>query len=126
MKVEQKFPNIIYKGVKFKEELTKALNRSALCIIPSLVPEGFGRVSLEAQACGCPVVCNAIGGLPETLIEGETGYVVNHMTHKNLATTIIDLLLDTNRLQSMSIKAAEYAQKFPVKNAAHDFMKMLI
>ena len=126
IKVEQKFPNILIKGAKTKEELTKALNRSVLCIVPSLVPEGFTRVSIEALACGCPVVCNAVGGLPETLIDGETGYVINHMTHENLASMLIDLLSDINRLASMSIKAAEHAKRFSVENSAHAFMQMVV
>jgi glycosyltransferase involved in cell wall biosynthesis len=36
--------------------------------------EPFGLVSLEAQACGCPVIVAAEGGLPETIIDGVTGW----------------------------------------------------
>lgn len=38
--------------------------------------EPFGLAALEAQACGCPVVVSAEGGLPETIIDGVTGYAV--------------------------------------------------
>jgi len=38
--------------------------------------EAFGRVSIEAQAMGRPVVVHRVGGLPETLIEGRTGWSV--------------------------------------------------
>jgi glycosyltransferase involved in cell wall biosynthesis len=38
--------------------------------------EPFGLASLEAQACGCPVVVAAEGGLPETIIAGATGWAV--------------------------------------------------
>lgn len=41
-----------------------------LLVVPSIYPEPFGRVSIEAQACGTPVICSAIGGLPETLSTG--------------------------------------------------------
>ena len=43
---------------------------------PSLVPEGFGRTSVEAQAMGRPVIAARNGGLPETLVDGETGWLV--------------------------------------------------
>jgi glycosyltransferase involved in cell wall biosynthesis len=38
--------------------------------------EAFGRVSIEAQAMGRPVVVHRVGGLPETLLEGRTGWSV--------------------------------------------------
>jgi glycosyltransferase involved in cell wall biosynthesis len=44
--------------------------------IPSIVNEAFGRVSLEAQACGIPVLCSNNGGLPETLQPGITGLLL--------------------------------------------------
>jgi glycosyltransferase involved in cell wall biosynthesis len=46
-----------------------------LLLVPSR-SESFGRISIEAQACGTPVVCYAVGGLPETVLEGHGGYVV--------------------------------------------------
>lgn len=42
-----------------------------------LEPEALGIVSLEAQACGLPVVVGDSGGAPETVIDGETGWVVD-------------------------------------------------
>lgn len=42
-----------------------------------LEPEALGIVSLEAQACGLPVVVGNSGGAPETVIDGETGWVVD-------------------------------------------------
>jgi glycosyltransferase involved in cell wall biosynthesis len=44
--------------------------------IPSRVLESFGRVSIEAQACGVPVLASRLGGLPETLLEGDTGLLL--------------------------------------------------
>ena len=39
-----------------------------VAIVPSLVPETFGRTSVEAQAMGCPVILSDIGALPETVV----------------------------------------------------------
>ncbi len=39
-----------------------------VALVPSLVPETFGRTSIEAQAMGCPVILSDIGALPETII----------------------------------------------------------
>ncbi|WP_338863183.1 glycosyltransferase family 4 protein [Myxococcus stipitatus] len=44
--------------------------------MPSEWVEPFGRVSIEAQACGVPVLASRIGGLPETMLEGESGLLL--------------------------------------------------
>ena len=46
-----------------------------LLVCPS-IREPFGTVVLEAQARGCPVVCSGVDGLPEIVLHGKTGFVV--------------------------------------------------
>jgi len=125
MSIQRNNPEILYKGAQHKQELSIAFNRSKLCIVPSLIPEGFTRVSIEAQACGCPVVCSDAGGLPETLLHRETGYVIDHICPDNLASTLIDLLSDASHLKAMSGKAAEHAAKYSVENSTHAFMQVV-
>lgn len=50
-----------------------AMDMLAMC---SVGGETFGRVSVEAQACGVPVLCSNNGGIPETLIPGVTGILL--------------------------------------------------
>lgn len=50
-----------------------AMDMLAMC---SVATETFGRVSVEAQACGVPVLCSNMGGIPETLQAGVTGILL--------------------------------------------------
>lgn len=49
---------------------------STVVVSPSLVPEGFGRVPIEAQAMGRPVIATDHGGTRETILRDETGWLV--------------------------------------------------
>ncbi|MCM8787206.1 MAG: glycosyltransferase family 4 protein [Candidatus Omnitrophica bacterium] len=52
------------------------LRQAKVCVVPSVWEEPFGRVALEAQFLGIPVVATKQGGLPEIVIDKKTGYLV--------------------------------------------------
>lgn len=58
------------------DDMPAAYMLADVVVVPSLEPEAFGRVCVEAQAMGRPVVASAHGGARETVIEGETGWLV--------------------------------------------------
>jgi glycosyltransferase involved in cell wall biosynthesis len=57
-------------------DLPAAYACASLVLSPSQVPEGFGRVPVEAEACGVPVIATALGATSETVRQGETGWLV--------------------------------------------------
>ncbi len=56
--------------------MNEAYQLSHLVVVPSIKPESFGRVAIEAQAMGLAVVATDHGGARETIIQNETGYLV--------------------------------------------------
>jgi glycosyltransferase involved in cell wall biosynthesis len=72
---------------RVSDEQVRDLYRSAaLVLLPG--EEDFGIVPLEAQACGSPVVALGRGGAVETVVNGETGMLVNEQTGEAFAAAI--------------------------------------
>jgi len=59
-----------------REDLIHLHSHATVFVCPS-VYEPFGLVILEAMACETPVVASRVGGIPEIVVEGETGYLVD-------------------------------------------------
>jgi glycosyltransferase involved in cell wall biosynthesis len=57
-------------------DMPAAFAAAWLTVIPPIEPEAFGRVSIEAQAMGCPVIVSDLGGVPETLPRSRAGAVL--------------------------------------------------
>jgi len=76
-----------------------------------LEPEALGIVFLEAQACAHPVLVGDSGGAPETVLHGETGYVVDPFNPLAIAARAVDLLSDLDRARSMGEKGRAWVER---------------
>lgn len=74
--------------------LSQFYSSSDIVIFPSIYPEPFGRVALEAMFFGKPVVASRVGGIPEVVDDKETGLLVSPDNPEELAESIITLVRD--------------------------------
>ena len=69
-------------------DMPAAYMMASIVVCPSTDPEGFGRVPVEAQAMGRPIIASNHGGATETVIHGQTGWLVKPGSSEELAQAI--------------------------------------
>jgi glycosyltransferase involved in cell wall biosynthesis len=86
------------------DDLLRLYQRADLFVLPTLA-DCFGNASIEAMATGLPVITTAIGGVPDIVDEGRTGFLLAPGDRRNLARTL-ERLLDNAPLRAMMGEAA--------------------
>ena len=102
-------------------DLDEAYRRCAVVAVPSLWPEPFGLVGLEAMMNARPVVASRTGGIQEWLVHGETGYLVKPGDPGSLSEALERLLADPGlswQMGRMGRKAA--LERFTVEQHLSD------
>ncbi|TCN62204.1 glycosyltransferase [Acetobacteroides hydrogenigenes] len=86
--------------------------------------ESFGVSALEAQSCGIPVVVSTVGGLPEVVKDGVTGYIVDNCNVEEAAKKVEDLLFNPNKAL-LKEKCREFvAQKYNWNISVENMIKI--
>jgi glycosyltransferase involved in cell wall biosynthesis len=73
--IEEKNLSGIVRIVDNCTDMPAAYYLSSIVVAPSIIPEGFGRTPIEAQAMGRPVIASDYGGFKETVIHKQTGWL---------------------------------------------------
>ncbi|SDK79051.1 Glycosyltransferase involved in cell wall bisynthesis [Maridesulfovibrio ferrireducens] len=79
---------------------------------------------MEAMACGLPVVTFRTGGIPEQVVEGETGLIADYMNQEQF-TQSLGMLMDRPSLcKAMSMKAAQHGRSFKVEKMVDSYARL--
>lgn len=114
--------DVLFVGQLTFEELRDWYASSKVVVVPS-VSEGLPRVVLEAQAMKTPVIAYKVGGIPEALIDGETGYLVRKGDIRGLSERMKELLSDEHKRVQMGEagrKLVEEKFSIPALVARHE------
>jgi glycosyltransferase involved in cell wall biosynthesis len=84
----------------YRDDVADVINAADVVVLPSYC-EGLPRVLLEAGLVGKPVVSTKVDGIPELVIDGETGILVEPGNREALTTAIISILQNPNRAKLM-------------------------
>ncbi|MBI4717630.1 MAG: glycosyltransferase family 4 protein [Planctomycetes bacterium] len=103
-------PSIQWVPRQRHEDLPRHLAGWDVSVVPS-VCESFGAAALESSAMGVPVVASHVGGLPDTVRDGETGLLVPPADSDRLADAIATLLRDDELRRRMSIAGREFVAR---------------
>ena len=91
----------------FRGDVEKIIADARMLIAPSVIEESFGRVVIEAFACGTPVIATNIGGFKEIIDNGVNGILVEPANSEQISEAILKILEDPTYAQKLTIKARE-------------------
>lgn len=114
--------NVVKHGALSYKEVLRELSTAEFVVVPSIWPEPFGRVVVEAMAAGKPVIVSPYGALPE--IAGNAGMVVRDFSEKSLRKEIIRLHEDQLLRDELSRKALERAKEFTPEKISADVISL--
>ncbi|MBI4595682.1 MAG: glycosyltransferase [Candidatus Tectomicrobia bacterium] len=109
---------VILQGAQLQEILPYYYSSADVCVLPSFY-ESFGLVSLEAMACGTPMIASRVGGLPFVIEDGKTGFLVPAGNSTILAEKIAQLLSNPSLRSAFAMKAVEMAGSYDWEHVAH-------
>ncbi len=92
-----------------RDGLADYYNRADIFILPS-TSESFGQVLLEAMSCGLPVVASRVGGVPETLHDGDGGLLIDPASSESIVAAIRRLASDPAARTAMGAYNHELAR----------------
>lgn len=102
--------NVVFLGARY--DIEDILSKARLLVAASIRDESFGRVIVEAQACGIPVIATDVGGYRDIIENDHTGILVPKENSQAIGEKIEKILKDDNYGLNLVINARKKVEKF--------------
>ena len=104
--------NYNVKFLGYCKDIGNLLARCHILVAPSVIEESFGRVIVEAFACGVPVIATKIKAFAEIIEDKKDGILVAPKDSGALSTAILDLLNNSNLASQIAVNARKKVERF--------------
>ncbi|MBI4579902.1 MAG: glycosyltransferase family 4 protein [Planctomycetes bacterium] len=105
----------------FREDVPDLLAAADVLVVAS-TSEGCPVVVLEAMAAGCPAICTRVGGSPEIVADGTTGYVVEPRRPDQLAKAVLEMAAGPGARAEMGRRARQLVrERFSIERMVREF-----
>ncbi|MCK5161458.1 MAG: glycosyltransferase family 4 protein [Candidatus Aureabacteria bacterium] len=122
LKLDNEF---IFLGNKTQGEIADFIHSSIALILPSIT-EGLPRVILEAFACSRPAIASCVGGIPELIIDGETGLLIQPADPESLAEKILFAFNNKGKMKIMGLNGKNFVEEnFSTIKFAENYFQMI-
>ena len=121
LKLEAK---VEFKGRVTDNEKMKLLQESWVLVNPSFM-EGWGITTIEANACGTPVIASDVPGLRDSVRDRQTGYLAPQGDVNGFYERIIDIISDKEGREKMGREGVAWAQNFDWNKTSDIFLSVI-
>jgi len=103
--------SVFFLGAQSHDKAIEEIRKAEVFVCPSLA-EGLGIVFIEAQAVGVPAVGTNVGGIPDVIKDGETGFLVPPRDSRAIADAVIKIFKNKDLAQKMADEAKRRIDRF--------------
>ena len=116
------------KFISHCKEMPLAYSLADVIVSASIEPEAFGRISVEAQSMGKPIIASNIGGSKETIVNKKTGFLYKYDDPRELAKSLNTVIqLSPEELKSIGNEGRKnITKKFDVETMCQSILKEYI
>jgi colanic acid/amylovoran biosynthesis glycosyltransferase len=121
---------VILQGVKSQGEIVEVYRSADVFMLPAVISstnevDTQAIVIQEAQAMNLPVIASRVGGIPEGIIDGQTGFIIEPEDIKSLEEKILYLINNPDKLKEMGVKARDFVkQKYDNKAVIKELLRL--
>jgi glycosyltransferase involved in cell wall biosynthesis len=105
---------VVFAG--YRDDVGEILNCVDVLVHPATM-EGFANVAMQAMAAEIPVVSSAVGGMPESVLDGQTGLLVEPGKPDQIAHAVLRLLQDADYRKKLGRQGRQFVEReFTIEN----------